>query len=179
MPRLLLSSLLLALALPSLRPLHAQVQPVVAPKPPSLPATAEQNWRIKSFRLKQPTTLYDTWKTDRRVIAQLPRGSAVSGIRKLTVVYRPDTILITAPIPQLGLNTGDTIQRYAYEGEGFADFWIKGRWYKEYDGSFITEAGGLGGCSKNCTAKVTETGRKEEWSEVLLPNAHHAWFRDY
>jgi hypothetical protein len=97
---------------------------------------------------------------------------------KLSVVYKPDIVTITAPMPQFGLNVGDTILRYTYEGEGFADFWIKGRWYKELDGSFLTEQDG-NGCSKNCSGKVTQLGQKEEWSRVRLQDGRDAWFRNY
>jgi hypothetical protein len=72
---------------------------------------------------------------------------------------------------------GDTILRYTYEGEGFADFWMKGRWYKEFDGSFITELDG-DGCSKKCTGKVSRLGRNEEWSKVRLADRRIGWFRD-
>jgi hypothetical protein len=60
---------------------------------------------------------------------------------------------------KLGRKPGDVIYCYTVEGGGFPDFWIKGRWYKEYDGSFIVETDG-NGCSKNCTARVTKNGRK-------------------
>jgi len=148
------------------------------PQPPALPATLEENWTMKRFKIDHATALYETWMTKRKKIAELPRGAVVRGLRKLSVVYEPDVVTITAAMPQLALNVGDTIFRYTYEGEGFADFWIKGRWYKELDGSFITEQDG-NGCSKNCSGKVTKPGRKEEWSNVRLPDGRQGWFRDY
>jgi hypothetical protein len=80
-------------------------------------------------------------------------------------------------MPQLALNVGDTTFRYTYEGEGFADFWIKGRWYKEFDGSFITEQDG-NGCFKKCSGEVTKVGKKEEWSHIRLQDSREAWFQD-
>jgi hypothetical protein len=147
------------------------------PQPPALPATSEQNWTVKRFKIERATSIYDTWTTKRKKIGELAPGAIVSGLRKLSVVYEPDIVTITAAIPQFELNAGDTIFRYTYEGEGFADFWIKGRWYKELDGSFITEQDG-NGCSKNCSGKVTKLGRKEEWSHVRLQDGRDGWFRD-
>ena len=158
--------------------LGAQDHGTLMPTPPTLPATSEENWTVKRFKLDHPTSIYDTWTAKRNKIGDLARGAIVSGLLKLSVVYKPDTVTITAPMPQFGLNVGDTILRYTYEGEGFADFWIKGRWYKELDGSFLTEQDG-NGCSKNCSGKVTQLGQKEEWSRVRLQDGRDAWFRNY
>jgi hypothetical protein len=158
--------------------LAGQDQSTSMPQEPALPATAEQNWVVKRYRIERATSIYETWKTERKKIADLPRGTIVSGLRKLSVVYEPDVVTITAPMPQLGLKVDDTILRYTYEGEGFADFWIKGRWYKEFDGSFITEQDG-NGCAKNCSGEVTKVGRKEEWSNVRLQDGREGWFREY
>ena len=158
--------------------LGAQDHGIPMPTPPTLPATSEQNWTVKRFKLDHSTSIYDTWASKRNKIGSLARGAIVSGLSKLTVVYKPDIVTITAPMPQFGLNVGDTILRYTYEGEGFADFWIKGRWYKELDGSFLTEQDG-NGCSKNCSGNVTQPGQKEEWSRVRLPDGRDAWFRNY
>jgi hypothetical protein len=153
---------------------------------PGLPATAEENWIVKRYKIERATSVYDSWMAARKKIAELPRGAIVSGLRKLSVIYEPDVVTITAPMPQLGLKAGDTILRYTVEGEGFADFWIHsgsgsgsgGRWYKEFDGSFITEQDG-NGCSKKCSGKVTKVGRKEEWSNVRLQDGREGWFRDW
>ena len=155
----------------------AQDQGTPMPQPPALPATSEQNWIVKRFKIVQTTSIYETWTARRKKIGELPRGTIVSGLGKLSVVYEPDVVTITAAMPQLGLNAGDTILRYTYEGEGFADFWIKGRWYKEFDGSFITEQDG-NGCSKKCSGEVTKVGKKEEWSHVRLQHGREGWFRD-
>jgi len=155
-----------------------QEQGTPMPQPPTLPATAEENWVVKRYKVERATAIYDTWMTQRKKIAELPPGTIVSGLRKLSVTYEPDVITITAAMPQLGLKVDDTIFRYRVEGEGFADFWIKGRWYKEFDGSFITEPD-TNGCSKNCSGKVTKVGTKEEWSNVRLQDGRQGWFREY
>jgi hypothetical protein len=162
--------------------LGAQEQGTPMPQPPTLPATSEENWVMKRYKIERATAVYDTWMTRRQKLAEVPRGTIVSGLRKLSVVYEPDVVTITAAMPQLGLKVDDTILRYTVQGEGYADFWIKsgsgGRWYKEFDGSFITEPD-TNGCSKNCSGKVTKVGRKEEWSNVRLQDGREGWFRDY
>ena len=150
----------------------------VMAEPPGLPATAEENWVVKRYKMEQAVGVYDTWKAERKKIADVARGTVVSGLRKLSVVYEPDVIAITADMPKLGVKAGDTILRYTVEGEGFADFWVKGRWYKEFDGSFITEPD-TNGCSKNCSGKVANVGRKEEWANVRLQDGREGWFREY
>ncbi len=155
----------------------AQDQGTPMPQPPALPATSEQNWIVKRFKIEHTTSIYETWMTKRQKVGELQRGTIVHGLAKLSVVYEPDVVTITAAMPQLALKVSDTIFRYSYQGEGFADFWIKGRWYKEFDGSFITEQDG-NGCSKNCSGEVTKVGRKEEWSNVRLQDGREAWFRD-
>jgi hypothetical protein len=167
----------LALSLLVVGTLVAQDQSTPMAQPPALPATSEQNWTVKRFKIEHTTSIYDAWTTKRKKIGELARGAIVSGLRKLSVVYEPDIVTITAAMPQFELKGGDTIFRYIYAGEGFADFWIKGRWYKELDGSFITEQDG-NGCSKNCSGKVTKLGRKEEWSHVRLQDGRDGWFRD-
>lgn len=154
---------------------HDQGTPM--PQPPGLPATSEQNWIVKRFKIEHTTSIYDAWMANRKKIGELPRGTIVQGVGKLSVVYEPDVVTITAVMPPLALNVGDTIFRYTYQGEGFADFWIKGRWYKEFDGSFITEQDG-NGCSKKCSGEVTKVGRKEEWSHVRLQDGREGWFRN-
>jgi hypothetical protein len=158
--------------------LAGQDQSTPMPQQPALPATAEENWVVKRFKIERATSVYETWKIERKRIAELPRGTIVGGLRKLSVVYEPDVVTITAAMPALGLNVDDTILRYTVEGEGFADFWIKGRWYKEFDGSFITDQDG-NGCSKKCSGKVTKVGQKEEWSNVRLQDGREGWFREW
>jgi hypothetical protein len=174
--QLLLGVLLIGFAAAGL--MAGQDAGIAMAEPPGLPATAEENWVMKRHKMERAATVYDTWKTDRKKIAELPRGTIVSGLRKLSVVYEPDVISITADMPRLGLKAGDTILRYTEEGEGFADFWMKGRWYKEFDGSFITEPD-TNGCSKNCSGMTTKIGRKEEWSNVRLQDGREGWFRGY
>jgi hypothetical protein len=170
------SLFLLLLLVPKLTPAQENGVPM-ASRPP-LPQRSPQNWTMPKFRMEHAAVIYDTWKSGCKKIADLSRASSVRALGKLSVVYQPDEISITTPMPKLGLNSGEVIYRYTVEGEGFADFWINGRWYKEYDGSFIVESNG-DGCSKNCTARVAKNGRKEDWSHIRLPDGRDGWFHTY
>jgi hypothetical protein len=86
--------------------LGAQDHGIPMPTPPTLPATSEENWTVKRFKLDHPTSIYDTWTAKRNKIGDLARGAIVSGLLKLSVVYKPDIVTITAPVPQFGLNVG-------------------------------------------------------------------------
>ena len=57
----------------------------------------------------------------------------------LSEVIKPDRVAITQPVAAMGLRAGDTLVRYTEHGEGFADFWAGGHWYRSIDGSFIAE----------------------------------------
>jgi hypothetical protein len=93
----------------------------------------------RRIKLDHSYVIYDSWRPNRKVIRKAVRGTIVQGLGKLSVVFEPDIITISRAIPRLGLAVGDTIFRYTAEGESFADFWIKGRWYESLDGSFITD----------------------------------------
>jgi len=81
---------------------------------------------------------------------------------------------VLADIPQLGLHPGDIILRYMYRGEGFADIWAGGKWYREYDCSFVTEKDGAG-CGTNCAARVASEGNKSWWVQVKTADGTTGW----
>jgi hypothetical protein len=131
----------------------------------------------KRIKLDRSYVIYDTWRPNRKVIRKAARGTIVQGLGKLSVVFEPDIVTIDQPMPRFGLAVGDTIFRYTAEGESFADFWIKGRWYESLDGSFITDLQGSG-CSKQCSAKETKAGRNEWWSNVRTRDGRVGWIHE-
>jgi hypothetical protein len=96
----------------------------------------------------------------------------------LSQVNKPDRIAITEPLTTVGLRPGDTLLRYTEYGEGFVDFWAGGRWYRNIDGSFITEPDGSG-CQTHCKALVAEPGEKRWWFRVRLPDGRIGWTAAY
>jgi hypothetical protein len=158
-------------------PLAAQDQGVTMPARPTLPHTKEDRSVARRIKLERSYVIYDSWRPNRKVIRKATRGTIVQGLGKLSVVFEPDIITISQAMPKLGLAVGDTILRYTAEGESFADFWIKGRWYESLDGSFITDLNDSG-CSKQCGAKETKAGRNEWWSNVRTRDGRVGWIHE-
>src|SRR5262249_43132839 len=92
-----------------------QDQGVAMQAQPPLPGTSEENWTVKRFRLIRSTSICDNWTSKRKKLGELARGAVVSGLPKLSVVYEPDIVSVTAPVPKFGLNVGDTTFRYTEE----------------------------------------------------------------
>lgn len=153
--------------------------PIWMASPPQLPvitrnALPGEGWATGKSRLHGPAVVFDSWKPGRHRMTTVPAGNTVLLLAGLNVVHQPDIVVVTSPIPQLQLSAGDTLLRYAYEGEGVADFWAKGRWYRKLDGSFIKNADGSG-CQSNCKARVVRTGVKTWWFHIRLPDGRSGW----
>ena len=122
------------------------------------------------------TTVFTTWKEDRKPWATLQKGEVVIGLTGVHITWEPDRVQIFKPIPELQLQPGDIILRYMERGEGFADFWVKGQWKKDYDGTFITEKDNSG-CLRDCIAKVISQGRKDWWVSLKTSQAKIGWVK--
>lgn len=147
------------------------------PNAPKLPVTRPSG-RVSAGGLLKVSFLAgvaDTWKPTRRETASVAAGTLVEVLEDLIVVEAPDVVWVSNAIEAMNLKQGDTILRYARLGEGWADLWTDGCWYKDADGGFITEPDG-GGCGgSSCSAKVTKMGRQMWWFHVRLPNGKTGW----
>ena len=89
-------------------------------------------------------TVYDTWKPERRPIAQLAEGDKVTGITGAVVTFKPGLIRMDRDLPDQNLRRGDTVLTYAYRGEGFSAVWFKGKYHRRFDISFAKWPDGTG-----------------------------------
>ena len=156
----------------------AQVSCTPVANPPKLPAVRPSG-RVKSsgvrLRVVQLAGISDSWKDTRREIGSVAAGTMVEVLEDAIIVDAPDVVRVTDSIAELNLKEGDTILRYARLGEGWADLWAEGCWYKGADGGFITEPDG-GGCGgSSCAARVTKLGRQAWWFRIKVPNGKTGW----
>lgn len=147
--------------------------------PPALPvidygACPFEGCTFGEWTVTKETTLFDSWKRGRAAIGKLEKDEKVAGLTGVHITNKPDAIRVLSDIPALSLKRGDTILRYMYRGEGFADIWANGKWFKEADCSFIAEKE-IGGCSRDCSAKVIENGDKEWWVQVRTKSGQLGW----
>lgn len=122
-----------------------------------------------------PVTVFDTWKENRRQIAQLLKGDSVLSLAGVVITFRPGTIRLDRDVAETGLKRGDMISTYAYRGEGFSAVWFKGRYYPDFDISFTRWPDGTGCGGAHCAATYVDVGNKEWWVEVKLASGVTGW----
>ena len=62
----------------------------------------------KQWTAHRAVTVYDTWKAERRPIAQLAEGDRVTGIGGAVVTLQPGVIRMDRDLPEQNLRRGDT-----------------------------------------------------------------------
>lgn len=171
--------LLLFLSVTAVLALGQELSDKAATQEPSLPVIDEnacpfEGCSLGKWIVARDSSIFSSWKEDRKPLSMLRKGEVVTGLTGVHITHQPDHIRVLKPIPELRLQPGDTILRYMYRGEGFADIWVKGEWKKEYDCSFITEKDGSG-CSRDCAAKVISEGRKDWWVRLKTAQGSVGW----
>jgi hypothetical protein len=119
--------------------------------------------------------LYDTWKPERRQIAQIAEGEKVTGLSGAVVTFQPGVIHMDRDLPGQQLQRGDTILTYAYRGEGFSAVWFQGKYYPEFDATWAKLPDGTGCSEASCAATYVDLGRKSWWAEVKLASGLIGW----
>jgi hypothetical protein len=127
------------------------------------------------WTMHQAITLYDTWKPERRAIAQLTVGERVTGIMGVVITFQPGLIQMDRDLPSEDLRRGDTIFTYAYRGEGFSAVWFKQRYRRDFDISFAKWPDGTGCGGEHCAATYIDLGRKTWWAKVRLGTGRTGW----
>jgi hypothetical protein len=147
--------------------------------PPTLPvvdsgACPFEGCTFGKWTVTRSTALYSSWKPDRAQIGQLHKGEVVTSVTGIHLTKQPDRIQVIRAIPELRLKPGDTVLRYMYVGEGFANIWANGKYLKEVDCTFVTEKNG-DGCLRDCGAVVEKQGVKEWWVQVKSSSGKTGW----
>ncbi len=166
---------LILLAAPQLDP---ALIPQKAPKP-SLPKINEnacpfEGCQFGAWTATEDVQLYSTWKEDSKPVAKISKGELVTAVTGIHITFEPDEIQVTAPSPQYGLKSGDTVFGYMNLGEGFFNAWFNGYWVEDFDGSGVD---GLG-CEKKCNAKLLKQGHSEWWVEIKAKDGTLGWTQE-
>jgi hypothetical protein len=129
----------------------------------------------KQWTAHRAATVYDTWKPERKPVAQLAEGDRVTGIEGAVVTMLPGVIRMDRDLPEQNLQRGDTILTYAERGEGYSAVWFKGKYHKQFDISFAKLPDGTGCGGAHCAATYIDLGRKLWWVKVKLASGLTGW----
>jgi hypothetical protein len=162
----------------------SQLDPALTPHKtpnPAVPKIDEnacpfEGCRFGAWKATDDVQLYTTWKTDRKPLARVSKGDAVTAVTGVHIAFESTQIEVTAPMPDYGLHPGDTIFAYMNYGEGVFSAWFNGYWVEQFDGSDVA-APGDSNC-RNCTAKVIKEGRMEWWVEIKTKDGQTGWIQE-
>jgi hypothetical protein len=129
----------------------------------------------RQWTARKPVAVYDTWKQERRQVAQIATGDKVIGMTGLVITFKPGLIRMDRDLPEQGLKRGDTILTYSYRGEGFSAVWFKGHYDPEFDISFAKRPDGTGCGGEHCAAAYVDLGNKAWWAQVKLASGQIGW----
>jgi len=104
-------------------------------------------------------------------------GQQVNIVDGAEVIGKPDRILVTQPIPDLGVQPDDIVLRYGPYRKGKSNIWAKGEWH-EYSGLATVEKDGSG-CHARCDSVVFQKGIIERWVEIRTSTANTGWVMAY
>jgi hypothetical protein len=161
-----------------------QLDPSLTPQKAAKPALPKidrnacpfEGCQFGSWTTNDQVQIYSTWNADRKPVATISKGEAVTAVTGIHITFETSEIEVTAPMPDYGLKPGDTIYGYMYQGEGLFSAWFNGNWVEQFDGSGIS--GPHGGCNRNCTAKLVKEGRAEWWVQIKTKDGTIGWTKD-
>lgn len=128
---------------------------------------------VSNWKVGGEAPAYNSWQSNRTQVRTLWIGETVTILGSLQVIYEPDRVLVTKPIPELSAQTDDVVLRYSDYGEGFAKVWAKGEWHDEYYLAAKEMSGA--GCQNQCNSIVVKNGIREWWVEIRNSSGHTEW----
>lgn len=129
----------------------------------------------REWTARTSAPVYNSWKEDRRQVAQIVAGDKVTGIMGVVITFRPGLIRLDRDFPEQSLKRGDVILTYSYRGEGFSAAWVNGKYEPEFDISFAKWPDGSGCGGAHCAATYLDLGNKAWWAQVRLASGKTGW----
>jgi len=117
--------------------------------------------------------MYSSWRGNRTKLVMLKAGEGVTGLTGVYIIRKPDRYLVKQTSTAFSLKTGDVILQYAEWGEGAADLWANGHWYKNF-GSGVTDDDNRLVLDEN-SFKLVAHGIKEWWVQVKRVDGQTGW----
>jgi hypothetical protein len=155
---------------------------LVGSKAMPAPALPYLDWKACPFEgcayrewtARKSIAVYDTWGQKRRRVASLSAGDKVIGLTGVVITFRPGTIRMDRDLPEDGLKRGDTLLTYVYRGEGSSAVWFKGRYYSDFDITFV-KFDGTPCRDASCSATYIDMGKHSWWAQVKLSSGRMGW----
>jgi hypothetical protein len=156
---------------------------VHGPKLMSAPSLPHYEWKAGpseccsygQWSARKQVVVYNTWKQDRRPIAEIAKGDTVLGVTGVIITLRPGVVRMDRDLPEDNLKRGDTILTYGYGGEGFSAVWFNGRYYSDFDISFTRWPDGSGCGGAHCAATYVDLGKNVWRVQVKLKSGRTGW----
>jgi hypothetical protein len=131
------------------------------------------------------STIYDTWRENRKAIGQLSEGEKVNEFGGVCVTRKPDRLRVNKVDPDFTLKAGDVILQYAHWGAAKADIWASGGWHRYFDWGetdhgtkeifYAEKDGTLLPVLQKWDLTVIEPGIREWWLRVSREDGTSGW----
>lgn len=115
-------------------------------------------------------TVFSDWKKGRRAVGHTGRGEVVTAITGVNITFEPGRIRVLKSFPEYGIKRGDVLPTYTYRGEGYIDFWWKGKMHSDQIEN--KECGREDVDEPTCTLSH---GKKEWWVRIKRANGTSGW----
>ena len=127
----------------------------------------------KQWTARESIPVYDTWKENRKIIAQLKDGDKVVATTGVVITYKPGRVRMDRDLPENKLKRGDVILTYTYRGEGNFAVWFNGTFYSEFDLTFASWPDEKD--CRDCVATFVDKGKNVWWAKVRLKSGQTGW----
>jgi hypothetical protein len=129
------------------------------------------------FKLEADDRLYSSWQDGRILVRKLARGTEVTKVGAVNIVWEPDRAVITGEVDESlrPLGRGDAVLGYGLHSDSRISFWGKGISFTEYYENIAFK--GSCGFTDNtqCRINITRRGRQEWWMQLKTGGGVTGW----